>query len=178
MRTLLHRHLRALRWSSGLLLALWLSLAPGAANAGPIAGGGGAFGLGIILGSPSGISAKVFLHRDSALDFAAGWGWAGTSAFAAHMDYLYHFTLARPAPFDLRLFVGVGGTIFVWGDRYYKHWNDREGRIGIGLRVPIGLAFHVRRFPIDPFFEIVPGLGFYPGVGAVVQGGIGIRYYF
>lgn len=161
-----------------LALLLVLGLWPSTASAGAGPGGGGNFGLGILLGSPTGINGKVFFSRDHAMDFGLGWGWAGSSAFGVHADYLFHFTLARPRPFDLRLFVGVGGTFFIWGDRYDKHWAGHAGRAGFGLRIPIGLAFHIRRVPIDPFFEVVPGIGFVPGVGAFVQGGIGIRYYF
>lgn len=151
-----------------------LSAAPRAAEA-----AGGPFGLGILLGSPTGISGKYFFAPQHAMDFCLGWGWAGSSALQIHADYLVHFSVARPRHFELKLFFGGGLAFFVWGDGRGRYWDDdRDGRAGLGIRVPIGIAFHIRKVPIDPFIEVVPGIGLFPGVGALVQGGIGIRYYF
>ena len=144
----------------------------------PAAAAGGPFGLGIILGSPTGISGKYFFTDRQAIDFAVGWGWAGSSALHIHASYLFHFTVARPKPFDLKLFFGGGIALFIWGDHYKHHWTNEGGRVGMGLRIPLGLAFRIRSIPIDPFVEVAPGIGFFPGVGPIVEGGIGIRYYF
>jgi len=137
-------------------------------------------GLGIMLGAPSGFSLKYYLGQKSAVDFGAGIGWLGGSGVHIHADYLWHFMLARPAHFDLPLYVGVGPKLAIWfkdGRRYWGH-KKGDGRVGLGVRVPIGLAFNLHKAPVDIFVEAVPGLGILPGIGMFVDGSVGVRYYF
>lgn len=139
---------------------------------------GGPFGLGVLLGSPSAISGKVFFDRNHAIDFGVGWGWLGSHSMNIHMDYLAHVNILRTRAFRLKFFIGFGGIMILWFNEDVHHWDDRDGRLGLALRVPIGFAFHLRKIPIDPFFEVAPGIGLFPGVGPIVEGGIGVRYYF
>src|SRR5262245_21090070 len=66
-----------------LLFLVWV--APVTAHA-----GGGPFGLGLIIGSPTGISGKVYFNKQNALDFAIGAAFVNQRGFHIHADYLWH----------------------------------------------------------------------------------------
>lgn len=126
------------------------------------------FGLGIIIGDPIGLSAKVWLDRERAFDFAAAWAVHGDHAHLyAHADYLLHAdlnTLGR-GRHPLLFYYGLGVRV-----------QEREDRVG--ARLPLGLDFLPRKAPLEIFGEIVPVLDLLPGTAFDLEAGLGIRYYF
>ena len=165
---------------SALAVAL-VALTSPAAEASQV-GAGRDFGLGVTLGAPSGLSMKIFMANQHALDIAVGVGYYGGASFDTHVDYhFYTKPLTRTSAFDLPLYIGVGGRFNFWfedGNRHYWGGKTKSGRVGVGVRVPIGIAFHFNKVPVDLFLEIVPGLGVIPGVGFHLDGAIGARYFF
>jgi len=162
------------------------------AEAGPRYGsglkGGGDFGLGIMLGSPSGLSGKYWLGRSTmALDFGVGvfhGGFNDDRGVTIHGDVLWHPALITSnATLDLPFYFGVGARF--WDHNRYR-FNNRNERdhAHIGVRVPFGIALVFRQVPIDVFFELVPTLDFITGndnrddFGFYISGAIGVRYYF
>jgi hypothetical protein len=168
----------------GLAVALgvWVSLAPRVARAEPRTledvgddGGGpgraGPFGLGLILGEPTGFSLKVAFSRDSAVQAHIGYGVGRRGKLLLAVDYLFHFTTAiGPVGRAGRLspYVGIGG-----------HLGVRENDDAIlGLRIPIGLSFMISAAPLEVFAEVAPGMGVLPSTTVLVDGGLGLRFYF
>ena len=47
------------------------------------------FGLGVMIGEPTGISGKYWLSPANAIDFAVAWSFANDANFHLHTDYLY-----------------------------------------------------------------------------------------
>ena len=124
------------------------------------------FGIGVLLGEPTGLSAKVRLGPTSAIDAAAAWSFVDEGSFYFHADYLVHFNdIFTVDPGELPLYVGAGGMISL-----------REDPL-LGLRIPVGLAYEFEPVPLDVFFEIAPGMGIFPETSLEFGGGIGIRYY-
>ena len=135
------------------------------------------FGLGIILGEPTGLTGKVFLHENHALDFIAAYD-ITDEGFVGTIDY--HF-LFDPWPFrlsaaEMPLYVGIGGKVAVFGEGERKHHEHED--VGVGIRIPIGLTFLFNRVPIEVFLEIAPGIRVFPATDADVDGGVGARFYF
>jgi hypothetical protein len=161
----------------GLLLiaAFWANVAradPGGTPARP-------FGLGGIVGHPSGASAKFFFDGLHAVDLAVGLGFVGGRAFHVHSDYLFHALLHRARKFYVLVFFGGGVTFNLWSDDKGKFLGGKKtGRAGLGIRAPIGVAFHILKVPLDPFGEIAPGLGLLPGPSFAIDASAGVRYYF
>ena len=170
---------------SALLLAALAFASARPARASDI-GAGRPFGLGIILGDPTGLSGKWYINSEHAIDFAVGAGWFGGYSLHIHADYLFHFLLTSHPVFDLPLYIGVGPTFAFWygpdwyhRDRYW--WTDSyygDRRFGLGVRVPFGVSFQFNPVPLDLFIEIAPALGLLPGIGFFVEGGVGLRYWF
>src|SRR5262245_59263497 len=77
------------------------------------------FGLGLMLGAPTGLSGKYFLGPDTALDFGLGaiGYYRHRDGLHIHADYLWHpVTLVRAEPFWMPLYFGVGGRVFDFDD--------------------------------------------------------------
>jgi len=133
------------------------------------------FGLGIILGEPTGISAKLWTSNRTALDFGLGWSlggdriskydgyYTGESRVHFHMDYLWHSFDAIRSSERFPLYYGVGGRI----------------NTGAGYKSSVlGILWLPRRTPIDVFFELVPALQLAPSTGFGIDAGLGVRYFF
>ena len=148
------------RLLSAILLMSSISLSAAIAQA-------DVFGIGVLLGEPTGLSAKVRLGPTSAIDAAAAWSFVDEGSFYFHADYLMHFNdVFTVDPGELPLYVGVGGMMSL-----------RQDSI-LGIRIPVGLAYEFETAPLDVFFEIAPGMGIFPETSLEIGGGIGIRYYF
>ena len=63
------------------------------------------FGVGFILGSPSGVTGKYFLNKSHAVD--AGLGVAAGDGFYLYADYLMHFSGVLPVD-NLDVYFGLG----------------------------------------------------------------------
>lgn len=134
------------------------------------------FGLGLILGEPTGISAKLWTSGDNAFDFALAWSFNnyhhnnnydndGNILFQA--DYVWHFFKLMPVPSGkLPLYIGIGARVVLANDPDF------------GIRIPIGIDYLFADAPIDIFLELVPILDLTPETDFGVGGGIGIRYWF
>ena len=126
------------------------------------------FGLGVILGEPTGISGKYWVSPNTAFDGVVAWSFGNQSAFHAHLDYLFHhFNLFKVEQGKLALYYGIGGRVRAESD-------DRR----VGVRVPVGLAYLVEGAPLDIFVEVAPIFESIPATGISLNGGIGIRYFF
>src|SRR6185369_16680801 len=68
----------------------------------------GTFGVGIILGEPTGITAKLYLQDDQAIQAALGFAFIG-NGLHAHVDYVFHPVILQTRDsFVLPLYAGSG----------------------------------------------------------------------
>ena len=163
-----------------LLLGLALSAAPSSASAQSHTGG--PFGLGIIVGQPTGLSLKYFLDTRHALDAAANIGPWDDRGYV-HGDYVFHFPLTlgghfRGGPPHVWFFtIGIGGKVVVFDHHHHDaNYHDRAGDIAV--RVPFGFVWHPGGVPIDVFAEAAPCIYVIPDLRPEVDVGLGVRYYF
>jgi hypothetical protein len=141
----------------------------------------GTFGIGIIVGEPTGVSAKLYLGGDSnmAVDAAAGSAVVG-GGLQAHADVLWHpWILTDEDSFVLPAYGGVGLRVLD-ADR-----GRTASDFHIGARVVVGLLFDFKTIPIDAFVEVAGVLDWVfsddddeAGIGLDLNGGAGVRYYF
>jgi hypothetical protein len=125
------------------------------------------FGLGIIVGEPTGVSLKTWTGNRTALDFAVAWSFGRHDALHLHVDYLFHnFSLFDVDKGDLVLYYGIGGRV------------KAEKKARVGVRIPIGISYFFEKDPIEIFFELGPILDLAPGTDFYMTGGIGIRYFW
>jgi hypothetical protein len=147
------------------------------------------FGLGVVIGDPTGLSAKLWVGPTNALDFGLGF-WSGVNGdcyidsagnrvcgnFGAHngsinIDYLWQSNIIRGSA-QLDWHIGAGGRM-VW-------WNGCQSNcVAFSARAPIGLdlMFANPGF-LEIFFELAPSFWLVPDVNFGIEGGLGIRFYF
>lgn len=155
-----------------MLLAFSLALAapPTAVSS---AGAPSGFGIGVVVGEPTALSAAYRSGGRSWIDAAVGWSFP-REWMAFHADLLITpATLASPDLGELRfpLYVGVGPRVRVDFDEY----GDRDS---VGVRVPFGMAMYHTSVPVEGFLELVPGIGIIPETEPFFDIGLGVRYYF
>ncbi|MFH1783531.1 MAG: hypothetical protein ABH868_01330 [bacterium] len=147
------------------ITAVAILLLPAAA----LAVGPGDIGLGLILGEPTGLSAKLWLDKDVAVDAAVAWSLESTTYFHLHTDYLFHdFDAFDVKKGELAFYYGPGARI-----KMHKHRKTR-----VGLRATGGINYIVPKHPIDLFFEIAILVDVIPDTEADFNAGLGMRYYF
>jgi hypothetical protein len=158
--------IRAFLLACGLLAATGLSAAP-------VGGPARDFGLGLILGAPSGLTGKLWLDGSQAVDIAVGnfgyyVGSPYNSSLNVHVDYLWHYFGVFGGPGSaayrqLPVYVGVGGMF--------------SSPDVAGARVVLGITY-LFNAPFDLFFEVAPTLVVAPIVGMGTDAGLGGRFYF
>ena len=129
------------------------------------------FGLGVIIGEPTGLSWKIWAGGKNALAGAAAWSLGRTDAFHLHADYLFH---------NFRLFpVSKGRLPFYYGlgVRFLFHENGEEST-KVGVRFPLGIEYIFATSSLGIFIEIVPILDLSPGTDFDLNAAIGFRFYF
>ena len=122
-------------------------------------------GLGIILGSPSGISLKHWNSSNRAVDAGLAWNFAGEDAISVHGDYLWHSWLSAEEG-DFAVYYGIGAQALF------------SNNSTIGARIPIGLTYLFEEAPLDVFVEIAPIFEVIPNTEFEGSGGLGVRFYF
>lgn len=125
------------------------------------------FGLGIILGEPTGISGKYWTSSRNAIDGGLAWSFRNHGYFHAHADYLWHFSDLSQTRERFVPYIGIGGRIGA---------ESESARLGV--RIVGGIAFLPRNTPLDIFLEIAPILDLAPATEMRLNGGIGIRFFF
>jgi len=141
------------------------------------------FGLGIVLGAPTGLIGQYFLSSDRALDFGIGdiYNYFDRSGLHIYADYLWHPTsLVSTEAFELPLYIGVGGRFWNFDNRVNGNTNSASA---FGIRVPVGVSFDFNAVPLDVFIQVVPVLDFYSNYAAHsvyldIDASFGIRYWF
>lgn len=132
---------------------------------------GGPFGLGVILGEPTGISAKYWMDggRQYAVDAGAAWSLSGDNKLHLHGDYLFHqYGLLKVEKGKLPVYFGVGGRV------EFRDNRDDE----VGIRIPVGLDYLFDGAPLELFVEVVPIVDLAPDTELDFNGGVGIRFFF
>ena len=125
------------------------------------------FGLGIILGSPTGLSAKLWLSKSTAFDAAAAWSFSRKGRLQIHGDYLWHnFNLIKVEEGSFPLYYGLGFRV---------NFGDE---VEAGVRFPLGLEYLFSRAPFDIFIEVVPILQVIKKTDFEIDGAIGVRFFF
>lgn len=124
------------------------------------------FGIGAVIGEPTGITGKMFLSDSIAVDATVSWSFVKDKLYV-HSDYLHHFSglFGGDIP-ALLAYTGIGGMI------------ELQDNPEIGVRIPFGLSYTIPETPVELFFEIAPIVLLAPETDAELNGGLGARYYF
>ncbi len=132
------------------------------------------FGLGIILGAPTGISARIATGPANSVNAILGYAVGGPGVCCrdgGHIfmgaDYVwYNYNLIPVAKGRLPLYFGPGINA--------TFSNDSR----LGIRGVVGLEYQFASAPVDLFLELGPGINVMPNTDGYVTGGFGGRFFF
>ncbi|MBI5201842.1 MAG: hypothetical protein HY925_09680 [Elusimicrobia bacterium] len=126
----------------------------------------GEFGLGGMIGAPTGVTAKFWTSKTQAVDAALGYN----GNLAIHGDYLWHAWDVFPEPKAGKLggYAGVG----------LRLRNREDDDLEFGFRGPVGLSYWLARTPTELFVELAPVLKVNANNAIDLDGAVGLRYYF
>ena len=147
------------------------------------------FGLGIVLGSPSGISLKIPSGPQS-INMILGYNTYGDrgywncdnppgpanncpdGSFYIGADYIfYNYNLIHVTHGRLPLYYGPGLNASVWN-------GPGNNDVRVGFRIALGLEYQFASAPFDVFFELAPGINVVPNTSGYVMAGLGTRFFF
>ncbi|MCH8569149.1 MAG: DUF3996 domain-containing protein [Balneolales bacterium] len=127
------------------------------------------FGIGVILGEPTGLSPKIWTSNTSAFAAGLAWSFSGSNHLHLHVDYqLHNFNFITVEKGNMGIYYGIG-------TRFQIRENSDDK---IGIRFPLGLNYFFANDPVELFIEVAPILDLMPGTDFSANGGFGIRYYF
>lgn len=143
-------------------------------------GGGvekGTFGIGLMIGLPTGIAAKLYLEDDRAVQGAFGVNLI-SEGIHVHADYVFHpYILQDKEEFTMPVYAGPGARLV-----QYRKGRDGDNYMALGARGVFGMMFDFKNIPLDAFLEaaFVLEYGFADdeGFGVTLDVGGGARYYF
>jgi hypothetical protein len=151
------------------------------------------YGVGVMLGDPTGLSGKAWVSRTNAIDVGLGayaWGPPGDcvrrgpdpgicahgwdqSTISVHADYLWESKITEGRIAQLDWHIGGGArAFFVSGSCVGDCWE-------LGARAPVGLdlTFQQPTF-LEVFLELAPAFYVVPVAFLSFEGALGVRGYF
>lgn len=182
----LHRNLQRIT-AGACMLACIAAPAAGATPAvqKTYANSNGTFGLGLILGEPTGVGGRYWFSEDMAVQGVIGGTYRYAGAIVA-ADLIVGFRRIIPANssvvrFDLSL--GGGALFGLWESGYHCHsgpWSvcHRHSGFALGARGPATFSAVFEKIQLEAFVEVAPVLLVLPALDLDLEGGIGARYYF
>jgi len=139
------------------------------------------FGVGIIIGSPTGFTAKFIMTQKSAIAVNMGWSLGDNPKLHFTCDYQFLFPTVLRWTDDmsgeqreiknLTPYIGIGGRF-----RFKENESTDNTELNIGLRLGGGVEYKISRFGI--FLEIYPVVNVLPSTDFDIEGGLGARIYF
>lgn len=138
------------------------------------------FGIGVIIGEPTGLSGKLWVSNNNAISFGVGWyvknyrfgkfdsDYERESRTHIHIDYLWHSFNAIGSNRQFPLFYGIGVRINS-GPQY-------PGTLAV--RGVLGIEWLPQGTPLDVFIEVVPNLTLISSTEFGIDAALGARIFF
>lgn len=125
------------------------------------------FGIGFVIGAPTGLSASLPVGDRNAFNAALGYDLSGHPNLFLQADYVWiHKNIIPVDVGSISAYYGPGA--FVAASRH----------AAAGIRVVGGVDYRFATAPVQIFLEVAPGISLLPDTDAHGGGGLGVRYYF
>ena len=126
------------------------------------------FGIGLILGNPTGFSVKYWTGEKTSIAASIGYHIGHIDHLRLNADFLIHNWSFDSEQDLIRIYFGPGvGLGFI-------------SELSISVRAPVGVAYFFHTIPIEAFAEMVPTLQIIgpEDIDFRMGGYIGARWYF
>ena len=122
----------------------------------------GGTGIGVVVGEPTGLTAR-FMRGGNNFQVHAAWSFSDEAALQLNGDYLRSGELDTDPM--MPFYFGIGARL--------KFADDAL----LGVRFPVGLNHFFEGAPFEVFAEVVPILNLIPDTELDFNGAVGVRYY-
>ena len=130
------------------------------------------FGVGVILGDPTGLSVKMKLDDVNAIDGALAYSSGRYSGLQFHGDYLWNNARSwHTEQGPLSMFYGLGGRVI-------SYRKDDTNEVSVGPRGSIGAQLNISNPNLEIFGELALVLDLAPRMAADLDAGVGVRIRF
>jgi hypothetical protein len=134
------------------------------------------YGVGLMIGSPTGFTFEYIESKKVSWDAAIAYDLGDHKDFHLHIDYLRHiknyFYLEEQWPFSIYYGLGLKQTFLE--DR----GPDKDNEFRFGPRLPVGVYFMVPKLPLKIFTELAVTVTLWEKTTALLDFGLGARFYF
>ena len=143
---------------------------------------GGPFGLGLNIGSRTGLTLKLWPARAHGITLDVG-ATPFTNSVSLALGYTLHVPPLRgPVGISAQFYLGVGFRTRLLISVAPDPDEPEEDKVSVatvlGVRVPLGLSFLLQGFPVELFIEAAPAVDFWQAFGMDVEGIGGARVFF
>lgn len=127
-------------------------------------------GIGVIVGSPNGITARHWLNDEQSIDANAGWTLGNNSRFQLSTDFLWsRLGLIKIEDEAFDFFFGGGLSL-----RTKSGKNDNE--VVFGPRIPVGASYEFKDPDIELFTQLALNVGLVPSSDVYFDFNLGVRF--
>ncbi len=133
---------------------------------------GGPFGLGVSMGTPTGLTGRLWFSRDSAIQFSTGGNLGEKGSLTGSMDYI--IALEHMSEDEGNYFITTYAGAGVGFDYSYTV-NDNS--MAFGPRLVGGASVTLPTLPIDIFIQVSPTIFVVQDLTWSMGGQIGAHYY-
>jgi hypothetical protein len=125
-------------------------------------------GIGFVLGQPTGVSFRMDMPENQAIDAVLAWRLGKNEYVLMHADYLWiKPKLVGPKSFQSDFYYGVGAILAL-----------PEDDVAAALRVPAGVSHKFSDPNLEAFAELAVAFTLVPETDFDIVGGIGLRWWW
>ncbi len=133
------------------------------------------YGIGVIIGTPTGFTGKYMLGDRSAFQANLGWSFWPRTGFHGTFDYQVLFPGVIKNE-EGRALNSVVPYVAIGGRARIMSGDNDDTVFKVGIRIGGGIEYIVDRFSI--FLEILPVVNVIPSTEFDFEGGLGFRFNF
>jgi hypothetical protein len=124
--------------------------------------------IGVVLGQPTGLSAKYWINSRSTIDGAVAYELRDEEdRVDLYADYQFNFLFLPVGQGVVPLYFGLGPFVELSTDE-----------VALGARIPVGVQYFIPNARLSLFGELAPVLEVVPSSDVGIRGGVGIRLVF
>lgn len=133
------------------------------------------FGIGIVIGDPTGFSFKYGLKTKNSIDAALAW----STNYSFHLQSTYLWNLGKAFEIENQDFDWYTGVGLRLRDRDKDNpRDDDDDETEFGPRAPVGVRWLAPKIPLEAFVEASIAMNIIPNTDVDFDAGIGARWWF
>jgi hypothetical protein len=136
------------------------------------------YGIGVILGEPTGFTGKYWLNNKEAYDLSVSFRFSSYLYLSgAYLYHNYDVFKNMENPGSAALYYGGGVRLIADSEHNYrKHYDNDTYDTIFGLRGTVGVSYVIPNQPFEVFIEFSPIMNITPATNLDFSAGVGARF--